>query len=111
MIYHIPLYDNTTAYSLQIVFVNRLVLNLSNAANTQEDANFRLQTGLEPPLFATGSILGNIGGPVRTSLDDFEDEYLGSDDVEGVRRNTDQSYSLGANQRGKNMSDVKVGNS
>ena len=59
---------------LQIVMTNRLVLNLIHGANAREDSEFRTQTGLEPPTFATGPYLGNIGGPVRSLLDDFDEE-------------------------------------
>ena len=53
---------------------NRLVLNLSHTANTREDSEFRTRTGLEPPIFVNNSILGNIGGPLRTLPDGFEDD-------------------------------------
>ena len=59
--------------------INRLVLNLIHGANARDDSEFRTRTGLEPPTFATGPYLGNIGGPVRTLSDDFEDEFLDGD--------------------------------
>ena len=58
--------------SLQTVIVNRLILNLIQGADHREDSDFRTVTGLEPPTFATGSFLGNIGGPLRTLPDDDE---------------------------------------
>ena len=64
--------------------VNRLVLSLSQAAsfNAREDSEFRSRTGIGPPIFASGPILGNIGGPVHTFLDDFNDEVFEGDDEE-----------------------------
>ena len=62
-------------YSIRYTLVNRLVLNLCHAANTDEDSEFRSRTGLEPPNFASGPILGNIGGPVRTLSDDLDDGF------------------------------------
>ena len=58
---------------------NRLILNLIHGANAQEDSEFRTRTGLEPPTFATGPYLGNIGGPVRSFLDDFDDDFVDGD--------------------------------
>ena len=52
---------------LQIVAVNRLVLDLSLAIGAQEDSDFFSRTGLDPPIFAMSSIIGNIGGPMRTA--------------------------------------------
>lgn len=56
--------------------VNRLVLNLSDAVSAREDSEFRTRTGLEPPTFAAGPVLGNIGGSLRTFPDDLDDELL-----------------------------------
>ena len=56
------------------------MLNLTQAADTREDFEFRSRTGLEPPIFATSSVLGNIGEPLRTIPDDFEDFEEGDDD-------------------------------
>lgn len=54
--------------------LNRLVLNLSHAANSREDTEFRSRTGLDPPVFASNPILGNIGAPLRMLPDDFYDD-------------------------------------
>ena len=65
--------------SLQIVIVNRLILNLIRGADDRAGSDFEFQTrtGLEPPAFASGSFLGNIGGPVRTFPEDFDDDLIG----------------------------------
>ena len=60
--------------------VCRLVLSLSHAANTRDDSEFTRKTNLEPPQFASGPFLGNIGGPVRSLPDRFYDEEI-EDDV------------------------------
>ena len=52
----------------QIVLTNRLVLNLYEWANTRESSEFRTRTGFEPPMFATNSVMGSIGAPMRTLL-------------------------------------------
>ena len=54
------------------------MLNLNYAANTREYSDFYLTTGRgEAPAFAANSVLGNIGGSVRTMWDyDDEDEYV-----------------------------------
>ena len=67
---------NLRFHRFQFVLVNRLVLSLSDAANPQEDTEFRSRTGLEPPTFAAGPFLGNIGGPVRTIEDDLDDDIV-----------------------------------
>ena len=54
--------------------VNRLILNLVQGADHREDSEFRTRTGLEPPGFASGPFLGDIGGPVRTLPDDVDDD-------------------------------------
>lgn len=58
---------------------NRLVLSLSHAANERKDSEFRTRTGFEPPVFASGPALGNIGGPIPTFLDDLDDVSTESD--------------------------------
>ena len=67
-------------FSVEIILVNRLVLNLSHAVNTREDSEFRTRTNLEPPTFASGPFLGNIGGPVHT----FADSPYDGDEAEGA---------------------------
>ena len=55
------------------------MLNLSHAVNTREDSEFRTRTNLEPPTFASGPFLGNIGGPVHTFSDyPYDDEVDGN---------------------------------
>lgn len=66
----------TPVYSLQIVISNRLVLNLIQGVDAREGSVYRSRTGLEPPTFAAGPYLGNIGGPVRNLLDDSDDREL-----------------------------------
>ena len=71
-------------YRLQVVLVNRLVLNLNHAANAREDTvesdlEFWSRNNLEPPtlIFAEDALLGditsNLGGPVHSLLDEFYD--------------------------------------
>ena len=73
-------------YRLQVVLVNRLVLNLNHAANAREDSDseLRTRTNLEPPTFAAGPFLGNIGGRVRSLSDEFYDDELEVEVEEGV---------------------------
>ena len=80
---------------------NRLVLNLIHGADTREDSHFRTQTGLEPPTFAAGPYLGNIGGPVRTLPDDFDDEL-----VEGGDGAINTEFKLGNESGVKNISNM-----
>ena len=68
-------------YRFQIVLVNRLILNLSHAANPSEDSELRTRTKLVPPTYAVGTFLGNIGGPVRSLPDEFYDDEFGEDVV------------------------------
>ena len=70
------------AYRLEVVLINRLVLNLSHTANSREDSEFRTRTNLKPPTFATGPFLGNIGGPVHSLQDEFYDDEFGEDAIE-----------------------------
>ena len=44
----------------------------------------RSRTGLEPPIFASGPILGNVGGPIRTLSDDFDEELQEVDGEEDL---------------------------
>ena len=83
--------DSLSLLRLQIVVVNRLILNLSHTANTREgDSESGTRTSYNSsPLFATNSVLGNIGAPVRTYRDEVEYEYAawgveGRDASEGV---------------------------
>ena len=74
--------------------MNRLVLNLSHAVNTREDTEFRSRTNLEPPVFSSGPYLGNIGGPVHTSMDppyDDEAESNATEDSNGTRGSSGRS--------------------
>ena len=73
--------------------VNRLVLNLSHTANSREDFGFRTLplSGIEsldsPALmFASNSVLGNIGGPVRTIYDDMSEVRTRMPAFEGIKR-------------------------
>ena len=61
-----------------------------NAANAREESEFETRTGLESPIFAAGPFLGNIGGPVRTLLNDFDDDYL---EYSG-KSDADQNYDM-----------------
>ena len=67
---------------MQAVIVNRLILNLVQGADNREDTELRTQTGLEPPVFATGPFLGDIGGPLRTLPDNMDDELYEGDEVD-----------------------------
>ena len=73
---------------------NRLILNLIHGANAREDSEFRTQTGVEPPTFAAGPYLGNIGGPVRTLPDDFDDELV--EDGDGAIQTGQLEIELGS---------------
>ena len=66
--------------------VNRLVLNLCNSVNMQEDNVYRSRSGLVLPPPTQGTI-GNIGGPIRTveqteSDDFYHDEHTDQEDLE-----------------------------
>lgn len=87
-----------TAHRLQIVIVNRLVLNLIHTANADEDSVFRTRTGLEPPTFATGPFLGSIGGRFSYRPDDFDglsekgDERVDESKAEGNTAESTSAY-------------------
>lgn len=69
---------------------NRLILNLSHTANAGEESDFRSGTGLDSPVFALNSVLGNIGGTMRTLPDDlFIDE---------PETNEEESSGMAANE-------------
>ena len=63
-------------FSLEVILINRMIFNLSYAANYREESMFRSQTGLEPPTFATNAVLGNIGAPLRTLTNDDQEDGL-----------------------------------
>lgn len=63
-------------FSVRIIAINRLVLNLNYTANIRDDWEYHSQTGLDPPTFASNSVLGNIGGLVRSAPDDFDEESI-----------------------------------
>lgn len=71
-----------TVHRLQIVVVNRLILNLSHVANTRKDSESRTRSDFETLAFARNSMIGNIGAPVRTYLDDL-DENTANDEERG----------------------------
>ncbi|TDL21683.1 hypothetical protein BD410DRAFT_866715 [Rickenella mellea] len=67
---------------LTVILINRLVLNLRQVSHLQEGHALTLDaTGtIREPVFATNSILGNIGAPLRVgSEDDGEVEEIGVD--------------------------------
>lgn len=103
----------SAAYSLQIVLINRLVLNLSHAANANDDSEFRTKTGLEPLSFASGPVLGNIGGPVRSFPDeDWEDEMPETEGHEMVELEMTRNETVGpSNVNGREGSDDAVNTS
>lgn len=76
---------------LQIVMTNRLVLNLRLTANTREDFEFRTCTGLETAVFAHGSIIGNIGAPVRTLPEGWDEDVADWELEDSTRRNEGKS--------------------
>ena len=78
-------------------------MNLIHGANAREDSEFRSRTGLEPPTFATGPYLGNIGGPVRTLPDEFDDELEQGDD--GTINTGELESGLGAEAGVRNIID------
>ena len=69
--------------------LNRLILNLIQGANQREDSEFRTRTGLEPPMFAAGPILGNIGGPFRAFPDDMDSDEVDAENSHIDVYNTD----------------------
>ena len=84
--------------------VNRLVLDLIQGADTRGDSEFRTRTGVEPPMFATGPFLGNIGGPLRTLSDDTDDDYLEEDDAEyALSHGDDAVEQLSVDRQEKTM--------
>ena len=56
--------------------MNRLILNLTQTANVREESESLTRTGFEPPMFASNSILGNIGAPVDIYMDYPNDNAL-----------------------------------
>ena len=78
------------------VAVNRLVLSLCHAANSQNDYTLRTRSEFEPPHFASGPILGNIGGIVHDvdNLNDF-DAQLDNLEIE-ERKSVDQRTVVGS---------------
>ena len=60
---------------------NRLVLNLRHNANTREDSEFRTRTGLEPPAFAEGPVIGNIGAPLRVLPIEWDEDMSESGEL------------------------------
>ena len=81
---------------LLFILINRLVLNLSHKTIANEDSEFRSRTGMEPPVFASNSILGHIGGPLRTLPDDMENDAFEGDEVidaEDVADMTDEKVA------------------
>lgn len=69
-------------FRLQPIMASRLVLNLSSSAKFQNDSRIQSQSNLEHPVFASNSILGNIGAPLRVdSNDEFGVEFT---DAEGI---------------------------
>ena len=83
------IYHDSAVHSLQIVILDRLILNLIQGADQREDEEFRTRTGLEPPAFATGSFLGNIGGPLRTLSNNMFDVSFEYGDAESIRSDSD----------------------
>ena len=66
-----------SSFRLQIILVSRLVLQLSNTANIHHreiEFSADSESNHDPPVFGTNSILGNIGGPLRTFSDDDDDD-------------------------------------
>ncbi|TDL18638.1 hypothetical protein BD410DRAFT_488951 [Rickenella mellea] len=62
---------------LTIILINRLVLNLRQVSHLQEGANApTLGTfgTIEEPAFATNSLLGNLGAPLRVGQEDDDDD-------------------------------------
>ena len=90
--------------------MNRLVLNLCHAAYPHEDLEFRTRTGLEPPSFAACPGLGNIGGPVHTFPNDFEDEEFERDDVENALGDTVGNETPSNNNRGDSVQNIQPDN-
>ena len=65
------------------------MLNLMQGAEQCEVSEHRTQTGFEPPMFAAGPFLGNIGGPICTFPDDMDDEYFDGDEAKNARNESD----------------------
>ena len=62
-----------THFRVQVLVVSRLVLNLRQRA-TNSISGTILATISEPegPQFASNSLLGNIGAPLRSEFDDMD---------------------------------------
>lgn len=72
--------------------LSRLVLNLSQTANSRAISIVRSQSDIGPPVFASNRILGNIGEPLRVRSDnDFEEQsYFNEDEVSsGINADND----------------------
>ncbi|TDL18622.1 hypothetical protein BD410DRAFT_842667 [Rickenella mellea] len=75
---------------LTVILINRLVLNLRQVSHIQEENVPTLgEIGTIPePAFATNSILGNLGAPLRVGRDgDYDDdeiEEIGRDDADEI---------------------------
>ena len=87
-------YHHSVTYRIQIVVVNRLILNLSHSASGQDDSKPD-KSRLKSLVFATNLDLGNIGGSLRATLpDNLDDEIL--DGVEITDREVVQSKVTGS---------------
>ena len=95
---HLNLATPKYLFRLEVVLVNRLVLNLSYATNNREGTDIRTTTNFGPLTFAAGPFLGNVGGPVRSFSDTFDvdDDGHGEGTNAGVEEmpenGTSQSY-------------------
>lgn len=66
---------------------SRLVLGLNQAANSQGDLTSRSGAGLSIPIFASNSILGNIGAPLQVEDDNKAvDEPLETNVAESITK-------------------------
>lgn len=74
----------TRPLSLQVIIVNRLVLNLSYTANSDGDATYRSGTNLTPPLiFAPNHILGDINALASSNfIGNFDEEFDEADETD-----------------------------
>lgn len=69
------------------------------------DEEYRTRTGLEPPTFAAGTVLGNIGGVV-SSLDDLDGDDVLDREGNGGSEEVDVSETGIADSNG--VADLKT---
>lgn len=81
-------------YSLQVVLVNRMVLNLTHARRNH-NGSVIIQPGQHQQSYAVNSFLGNIGAPIRISSDsDWDGSTLRGDSIY-LKRISEETFNMG----------------